>query len=85
MVSPRAGSAVQIPQSAPLDVRNAFQSLEGVFQKLFPTQPLRIPQYASDSLPAASQYPFSLIALTDLGMVAYSNGSDWVKTDGSAI
>lgn len=80
----RAGQSVQVPQSASQEVRNAFQALETTFVKTFPGQPIRLPQFLYSDLPSASDYPFSLIAVTDRG-IAYSNGSVWLKTDGSAL
>lgn len=81
----RAGNAVQVPQTASLDVRQAFQSLEGTFVNKAPQQPIKLPEFPSTALPSASEYAWSIIAVTDLGVVATSNGSAWVTTDGSAI
>lgn len=75
-VGPDAGSL------APLlnELRDAVQEL------LNPTFPHPAFATSSTSLPPAADYPSAVVHVTDLNILAVSDGADWIRQDtGAAI
>lgn len=72
------------PDIAP-PVQKVFRDLEREYVSRFPKAPVRLPDYLQANLPSAADCPYGLVIVSDLGVLAFSNGSAWRKADGSAI
>lgn len=59
--------------------------IEQSFVKRQPSRPVSFPAFDSASLPSAAQWLGANIYVTDKGCNAVSNGSAWVRPDGSAL
>lgn len=80
-----ASRPVTLDASAPEWAKRLVADMEKGYVKAYPTAPVRLPAFVSTDLPKASDYPWCLIAVTDTGVAAMSNGTAWVNTDGSAL
>lgn len=69
----------------PAPFQQALRRLEKDFVSRFPKAPVRVPDYLQADLPSAADCPYGLVIVSDLGVLAFSNGSAWRKADGSAI
>lgn len=74
-----------IDASAPQWAARLVHDLEQAYVKASPTAPQRLAPFVSTDLPSASDWISCVIAVTDLGCIAYSNGSSWVRADGSVL
>ncbi len=59
--------------------------LEKDFVSRTPKHPVKLAAFLEADLPAASKWPWCVVAVTDLGCVGLSNGVAWVRADGSAF
>lgn len=59
--------------------------LERDFVSRTPKHPVKLAEFTQAALPPAADWPWSLVAVTDLGCVGLSNGAAWVRADGSAL
>lgn len=82
MVAPRP---LTIDGDAPQYVRRLVADLEKAYVKAYPTAPVRLPSFTSTDLPKASDYAWCLIAVIDKACAAISDGSQWLRVDGSAL
>lgn len=80
-----ASKPITLDGQAPEWARRAFRDVEAGFVKAVPTAPQLLAQFPSSDLPSAADYPWCVIAVTDLTCVALSTGSQWVRADGSAL
>lgn len=57
-----------------------------VLELLTPTFPKRVFACAEASLPSAAAFTHCVVKVTDLDILAVSNGTDWIRQDtGAAI
>lgn len=50
------------------------------------TRPQRLPNFLEADLPPAEMWRFCAVIVSDLDIIAHSNGSDWIRSDtGAAI
>ncbi len=71
--------------SAPAWAARLVHDLEAAYVKTSPTAPQRLADFVSTDLPSPADWIFCIIAVTDLGCVAFSTGAAWVRSDGSAL
>ena len=80
-----AARPLTLDASAPQWARRLVNDLEGAYVKAVPSRPQLLTQLTQSTLPPAADYPWCIVALTDLTCVAMSTGSAWVRADGSAL
>jgi hypothetical protein len=81
----RASKPAVLDANAPDWARRFAASLEDGYVQANPTRPQLLPRLTSADLPNAADWPYCLVALTDINTVAMSTGSAWVRADGSAL
>lgn len=59
--------------------------LERDFVSRRPKHPVKLAEFEQARLPNAADWAWCQVAVTDVGCVAVSNGSAWVRSDGSAF
>lgn len=59
--------------------------LERDFVSRAPRHPIKLPEFEAAELPAADRWRWCIVAVTDVGCVAMSNGVAWVRADGGSI
>lgn len=68
------------PGLAPL-----LTSMRDAIMELFtPTEPRAVFPTLEASLPPASDWPSTVVLVTDLNVLAHSDGSDWIRADTGA-
>lgn len=77
--------SVSLDGAAPDWARRAFADADKAYVKVIPTAPVRVPEFASISLPDPADWSKCMIYVTDKTCVAVSTGSAWVRSDGSAL
>lgn len=70
---------------APQWARRMVTDLEKAYVKAYPTAPVRLPVFVSTELPKATDYAWCMIAVSDKTCAAISDGSQWLRVDGSAL
>ncbi len=59
--------------------------IEALRALLAPQAPLPLPACASTALPPAAAWPRGLILVTDLNILAHSDGSHWIRQDTGGV
>lgn len=68
------------PGLAPL-----LNSMRDAIMELFtPTEPRSVYPTLEASLPPAAAWPSTVVLVTDLNVLAHSDGSDWIRADTGA-
>lgn len=78
---------VPVGPGVPESLRPLLKSLYDAVRALqYPEAPQPAFPVLQAGLPLASAYPNSVVLVTDLGVLAHSNGSAWIREDtGAAI
>lgn len=50
-----------------------------------PQAPISLPSCASAALPPAAAWPHTLVLVTDLNILAHSDGSHWIRQDTGGV
>ncbi|MBL8774067.1 MAG: hypothetical protein JNK30_21955 [Phenylobacterium sp.] len=61
------------------------RGLERDFVARAPKHPIKLAEFEEASLPDPGRWRWCVVAVTDVGCVAVSNGVAWVRSDGSAL
>jgi hypothetical protein len=59
--------------------------LERDFVGRVPKHPIKLAEFEEADLPDPARWRWCLVAVTDVGCAALSNGVAWVRSDGSAL
>lgn len=81
----QASRPVTLDGSAPDWAKRAFSDAEKGYVHAYPTSPVRVPSFTSDSLPNAASYTGCMIFVPDKQCASISIGSAWVRPDGSPL
>lgn len=74
--------ALPVPPSGPAGQALFNQEVAEFLRDLaVPQEPTPTWGCASDELPAASAYPGCAVRVTDIGVLAVSDGTDWIRQD----
>lgn len=68
---------ITIPSGAPPWFSSMARQLETMFVQTQPKNPIRLPYFNADKLPAADKYKGHIVYVTDLETIAVSNGVAW--------
>lgn len=80
-----AQAPITLDASAPDWARRAFRDVEKSYVKTTPSRPQQLAQFTSTALPSPADFAWCAIIITDKSCVAMSNGSAWLRADGSAL
>lgn len=81
----RLSRPVTLSAEAPQWARRAFADAEQGYVFASPSKPQLLPQFLSTSLPNPADWVWCAVVLTDLPTLAFSNGTAWLRADGSAL
>jgi len=81
----RVSKPATLDSTAPDWMKRFAASLEDGYVQAAPTRPQLLSRFVSTDLPNPIDWPWCIIALTDLETVAMSTGAAWVRADGSAL
>jgi hypothetical protein len=77
---------VPIGPDAPAAVRGALKSLhDAVSRLLAPGAPTALFAATQASLPRAADHPRTLALVSDLNILAHSDGTHWIRQDTGAV
>lgn len=76
-----------VPEGTPHDLAAYLEELEGRIAALeSPGSPGKLFTCLEADLPAASSFYYCALLVSDLDVIAHSNGVDWIRSDtGAAI
>ena len=70
----------------PDGVRAALRSLQdGLLTLLQPAAPTPVFAVAQTGLPPPAEHPHTVVLVTDLNILAHSDGSHWIRQDTGAV
>ena len=79
-------SLAPIGPAVPEAVRTVLKSLHDALSALIaPGAPTPVFAVAVAGLPPAAAYPQTLVLLTDLNILAHSDGAHWIRQDTGAV
>jgi hypothetical protein len=74
-----------VPPGAPAALRAILASLRDAVAGLqVPAEPKRVFAAASGALPPAGAYPNTVVLVSDLNILAHSDGLHWIRQDTGA-
>lgn len=77
---------VPVGPAAPEGLRPLLKSLhDAIVGLLAPSAPTPLFAVTEAALPPASAHPQSLVLVTDLNILAHSDGAQWIRQDTGAV
>ena len=78
---------IPVGPGVPPEIRAVLKSHEDAIRALqYPQAPMPAYPVESTALPPAASYENCIVVVTDLNILAHSDGSDWIRSDtGAAI
>lgn len=71
-----------VPEAVRAVLKSFQDAIEGL---LAPGAPTSLFAVASSALPPAAEHPRSLVLVTDLNILAHSDGVHWIRQDTGAV